>query len=159
MIRKEGCAVGFGNIIQSGDAHLFAASPIFQDADVEFLHGLSSRMSTKKFEEGRTIITEGDDYNAVQDYVYWIAKGQVEVWKGGNFVNLLGEGDVFGELAAFGADCRLASVKSKTKVVLRLVKATALQEVLRSHPDEELMREWRKEQEKRMVQLGRKEEL
>merc|ERR1711988_1108040 len=61
MTRKEGCAVGFGNIIQSGDAHLFAASPIFQDADVEFLHQLSSRMSTKKFEEGKTIIQEGED--------------------------------------------------------------------------------------------------
>lgn len=156
--RMMGCAVGFGSIIPSADAHLFAASSIFQDAKVDFLHELSQRMTTKKFEEGKTIIQEGDPFRADRDFVYWIAKGQVEVWKGGNFVNLLTEGDVFGELAAFGGDCRLASIKSKTKVVLRLVKATALHEVLRSHPDEELMREWKREQDKRMIHLGKKEE-
>jgi len=157
--RMMGCAVGFGSIIPMADAHLFAASPIFQDATVDFLHELSSRMTTKKFEEGKIIIQEGDPFRADRDFVYWIAKGQVEVWKGGHFVNLLTEGDVFGELAAFGAGSRLASVKSKTKVVLRLVKATALHEVLRLHTDEDLMGEWQKEQDKRMIHLGRKDEL
>jgi CRP-like cAMP-binding protein len=159
VTRKEGCAVGFGNILQSGDAHLFAASSIFQDADVEFLHQLSSRMSTKKFDEGKTIIVEGDEFRAEQDYIYWIGKGQVEVWKGGNFVNLLGEGDVFGELAAFGNGRRQATVKSKTKVVLRVVKGAALIELLRLHEDEELMLKWEADQDKRMAQLTRKDEL
>lgn len=162
MTRKEGCAVGFGNIIQSGDAHLFAASPIFQDADVEFLHQLSSRMSTKKFEEGKTIIQEGEEFRPEQDYVYWIAKGQVEVWKGGNFVNLLGEGDVFGELAAFANDnrpSRQATIKSKTKVVLRVVKGGALIDLLKQHEDEELIAKWEADQDRRMNQLLRKDEL
>merc|ERR1719162_1136266 len=159
MNRMEGCAVGFGNIIQSGDAHLFAASPIFQDAQVEFLHQLSSRMVTKKYDENKTIIQEGDSFRPDRDYVYWVAKGQVEVWKGGNFVNILGEGDQFGELAAFGADCRQATVKSKTKVVLRMVKGHTLHELLRMHDDEELMLRWEAEQDKRMGQLTRKNDL
>lgn len=160
MSRMEGCAVGFGNIIQSGDAHLFAASPILQDAKVDFLHQLSSRMSTKKFEEGKTIIEEGDPFRGDRDYIYWIAKGQVEVWKGGNFVNLLGEGEVFGELAAFGgAEKRQASVKSKTKVVLRMVKGHALRELLLAHDDEEMMAKWEADQDRRMAQLRRKVEL
>merc|ERR1712124_238569 len=58
MQRMEGCAVGFGSIIQSGDAHIFAASPILQDAKVDFLHQLSCSMSTKKFDEGKTVIQE-----------------------------------------------------------------------------------------------------
>jgi len=159
MNRMEGCAVGFGSIIQSEDAHLFAASPIFQDAQVDFLHQLSSRMVTKKYEENKDIIQEGESFRPDRDYVYWIAKGQVEVWKGGNFVNLLGEGDTFGELAAFGADTRQATVKSKTKVVLRMVKGHTLHEMLRLHDDEELMLRWEAEQDKRTAQLARKDEL
>lgn len=159
MQRMEGCAVGFGNIIQSGDAHLFAASPLLQDAQVEFLHQLSSRMVTKKYNENEVIIKEGDPFHGQKDHVYWIAKGQVEVWKGGNFVNLLGEGDQFGDLAAFGANCRQATVKSKTKVVLRMVKGHTLHELLRSHDDEELMCKWEAMQDKMMEQLSRKDEL
>jgi CRP-like cAMP-binding protein len=157
--RMEGCAHGFGTIIQSGDAHIFAASPILQDAKVEFLHQLSSRMSTKKFEEGKNIIQEGEAFRPENDFVYWIAKGQVEVWKGGNFVNLLGEGDVFGELALFQGDKRLATVKAKTKVVTRMVKGHTLRELLLSHDDEDLMQKWEADQDRRMAMLNRKVEL
>jgi CRP-like cAMP-binding protein len=158
-LRMQGCAIGFGSIIQTGDAHLFAASPVFQDAKVEFLHELSSRMTTKKFDEGKPILQEGDMFNGEKDHVYWIAKGQVEVWKGGHFIALLSEGDVFGELAAFGADYRQATVKTKTKVVLRMVKGRTLQELLRVHDDEDLMRKWEEVQNARMVQLSKKDEL
>jgi CRP-like cAMP-binding protein len=157
--RWQGCAVGFGSVIQSADANLFAASPIFQNAKVQFLHELSNSMTTKKFEEGKTIIQEDEPYRAARDYIYWIAKGQVEVWKGGHFVNTLGEGEVFGELAAFGADKRQATVKSKTKLVLRMVKGHVLRELLLTHDDEDLMQRWEAEQEKRTAQLVRKVEL
>jgi CRP-like cAMP-binding protein len=158
-MRMEGIAVGFGSILQTGDAHLFAASPIFQHAKVEFLHDLSQRMTTKKYEEGKTIIQEGDAFRPERDYIYWIAKGQVEVWKGGHFVTLLGEGDVFGELAAYGADFRQSTVKTKTKVVLRIVKGNAMQEVWRLHDDQELRELWEEDQDRKMIQLGRKAEL
>mmetsp|Transcript_129417 Transcript_129417/g.224667 ORF Transcript_129417/g.224667 Transcript_129417/m.224667 type:complete len:543 (+) Transcript_129417:73-1701(+) len=159
VTRLAGCAVGFGSVIQSADAHLFAASQIFQDARVDFLHELSCRMTTKKFDEGKNIIMEGEAFLPDRDFVYWIAKGQVEVWKGGHFVTLLGEGDVFGELAAFGADVRQATVKAKTKVLLRMVKGNALHELLRLHEDEELMHKWEQEMDRRVQQLGQKEEL
>merc|ERR1711972_1257078 len=45
VLRLKGCAIGFGNIIQSQDAHLFAASTVFQDAQVELLYELSCRMT------------------------------------------------------------------------------------------------------------------
>merc|ERR1712039_75909 len=91
IMRLSGCAVGFGSVIQSADAHLFAASPIFRDARVDFLHELSCRMTTKKFDEGKTVIEEGETFRPERDYVYWIAKGQAEVWKGKHFVMLHGE--------------------------------------------------------------------
>jgi len=80
-------------------------------------------------------------------------------WKGGHFVTLLGEGDVFGELAPFGAEFRQATVKSKTKLVVRMVKGNALQELLRVHKDEELMQKWESEMDSRMEQLAQKESL
>lgn len=160
ILRLSGCAVGFGSVIQSADAHLFAASPIFQDARVDCLHELSSRMTTKKFDEGKTIITEGDTFRLERDFVYWIAKGQAEVWKGAHFVTLLGEGDIFGDLEPLGdGTARKATVKSKTKLVLRMVRGTALMDVLRSHEDEALMAKWDEAREKSLDQLNQKELL
>merc|ERR1712146_313744 len=80
--------------------------------------------------------------------------GQVEGWKGGNFVNLLGEGDVFGN-----DNRRQATIKSKTKVVLRVVKGGALIDLLKQHEDEELIARWEADQDRRMNQLLRKDEL
>merc|ERR1719408_1153454 len=116
-------------------------------------------MTTKKFDEGKAIIQEGDAFQPDKDLVYWIAKGQAEVWKAGNFVNLLGEGDVFGELAFFGEPKRQATVKSKTKVVLRMVKGQVLHELLLLHDDEDLMQKWEADQERRTAALDRKVEL
>lgn len=116
-------------------------------------------MTTKKYDEGKTIIEEGDSFRAEKDSVYWIAKGQVEVWKGGHFMTLLGEGEVFGDLAAFGTGARKATVKSKTKVVLRMVRGIALHEVLHMHEDEALMAKWEEAMEQKMEQLTHKETL
>lgn len=161
VLRLAGCAVGFGSVIQSADAHLFAANPIFQDARVDFLYELSCKMTNKKYEEGKTIIEEGSIFKADRDSVYWVAKGQVEVWKGGHFVTLLGEGQVFGELAAFrrSGSKRQATVKSKTRVILRMVRAAALVELLQSFEDDALMAKWEADMAHRAEQLAQKEQL
>jgi CRP-like cAMP-binding protein len=158
-LRLSGTAVGFGSAIPMEDAQLFAASAIFQNAKVEVLHELSIRMQTKKFDEGKVIIQEEEPFRPERDLVYWIASGQVEVWKHGHFVTLLGTGDTFGELAAFGAVNRQATVQSKTRVVLRCLRGLALQEVMRAHQDKAFTQKWEEEMEKRMQQLTQKAEL
>jgi len=156
--RLAGCAIGFGNVIQNADAHLFAASPIFQDARVDLLYELSNQMTTKHFEEGRTIIQQGVPFRGDTDFVSWISKGQVEVCFDGHFVAVLGEGDVFGELACFAEEgVRQATVRSKTRVILRQVKGAALKQILEFHEDKELMAKWEKEMERRWEQLASKE--
>jgi len=157
--RLEGCAVGFGSALESTDAHLFAASPIFQAARIDLLHELSSRLTTKKFEEGKTIFEEDEVFRPERDFVYWIAKGEVEMWKCGHFVTLLSEGDVFGDISFSKRQAREASMKSKTKVILRAVKGTALKELLRSNEDPELMKKWETSMIKRQSQLSQKQEL
>jgi len=90
------------------------------------LYELSNQMITKHFEEGRTIIQQGVPFRGDTDFVSWISKGQVEVCFDGHFVAVLGEGDVFGELACFAEDgVRQATVRSKTRVILRQVKGQA----------------------------------
>merc|ERR1719284_1764339 len=59
VTQRQGCAIGFGGSINTTDAHLFSASPIFASASVDFLRELSMRMSGKRFEEGKVIIEEG----------------------------------------------------------------------------------------------------
>jgi len=157
--RLAGCAIGFGNVIQNSDAHLFAASEIFQDARVDFLHELSQRMTTKNFDEARVIIQEGQTFHSDSESVYWIAKGQVEVWRDGNFVALLGEGETFGELALFGGGARRATVKAKTRVTVRMVRGQIVKNLLQEHDDPDLMLRWEAEMERRTEQLNQKEEM
>eukprot|EP00927_Polykrikos_kofoidii_P046060 TRINITY_DN40247_c0_g1_i1.p1 TRINITY_DN40247_c0_g1~~TRINITY_DN40247_c0_g1_i1.p1 ORF type:complete len:527 (-),score=102.48 TRINITY_DN40247_c0_g1_i1:50-1630(-) len=155
--RSQGCAIGFGNSLQGADAHLFSANSLFQDVRADFLRELSVRFTSKKVEEGKTIIEEGEAFSADRDYVYWIAKGSVEVWRGGAFVTLLGEGDVFGELAAYIDGKREATVKSKTKVVLRMIRGSSLKELMTTFHDDALVSRWEEQMEKRMQMLAQKD--
>lgn len=161
-IRLEGCAVGFGNSIPAGDAHLFAASQLFQDCRVDLLQELSAHFDTKRVDEGRTIFEEGDSFRADRDLVYFIANGQVEVWKSGHFIAVLSDGEVFGDIPALSNDkngVRQASVVSKTKTVLRTITGTALHGILTSHEDEELNEMWAAQRQKREKQFQHKQNL
>jgi len=163
--RMPGCAVGFGAAVNGADARLFAANQMFRDVHVDMLHDLSCQMETKQYDEGHTIIEEGQPYNHDKDYVYWISKGTVEVWKLGHFVTLLSEGDVVGDLAAFKAgtktrlNTRSASVITKSKCTLRAIKGFALMHILDSYGDEELMATWRDLMDSKAEQLEHKKQI
>jgi len=158
--RIPGVAAGFSGAIPSEDAQVFAASPILRTANQDLLLKLSECMSTKTFKDGATIIQDGESFQSERDLVYWIVRGQVEVWKFDDLVCLLSDGEVFGELAAFGEDLtRLATVKSKGNVVLRTIRASALHEALRTYEDPDLMHLWRAQTQQRMTQLERRIKL
>mmetsp|Transcript_51110 Transcript_51110/g.136397 ORF Transcript_51110/g.136397 Transcript_51110/m.136397 type:complete len:535 (-) Transcript_51110:267-1871(-) len=162
--RLVGCAVGFCGTLQNEDAHLFAASPIFKHGSVDFLRSLSGLMVTKKYEEGKTIFDEGDTFNTDVDHVYWILKGTVEVWKGCLFVSLLGEGDIFGDIELFGrlgevGSQRCVTTKTKTRVLLRMAKATPLLKVIEDSHDELVFSSWQESRAARWAQLVQKEKL
>jgi len=147
------------------DAQLFAASNLLRGVRADMLEELAARFGTKKCDEGQTILAEGESFRADRDCVYFIAKGQVELWKIGNVVCQLDVGDVFGELAAFGRkgedvpEVQPVSVKSKTKVILRTILAQELKSVLRTHRDEDLDKQWREQTEERWALLNHKVHL
>ncbi|CAJ1439172.1 unnamed protein product [Effrenium voratum] len=102
------------------DASLFAISPIFQDAPIPLVHALSKRLVDKTFQDGEVIMQDGEKFQPQRDFVYFIVKGEVEVWKDGNFINLLKEGETFGEGAALRKHAtREATVKAKDDVKCR----------------------------------------
>lgn len=157
--RALGCAIGFGSVLSTADAQLFSASPLFRDARVDFLRELSVWMSTRKVEGEKTIIEEGQPCSADKDYIYWIDRGQAEVWKGNHFMCLLDAGDVFGELSAqdgYVRGRREASVKSRTKMTLRQVQASKLHELMRQYQDKAFVEKFHSEVEKRRAQIAKK---
>lgn len=158
--RRPGCAVGFGPTVDPVDSSLFASSPLFQEIPLALASALSKRMVTKEFEAGKLIFQEGDKFEKNQDYVYWILKGEAEVWKAGNFVMVAKEGQTFGELEAFKEwPTRQATVKSHTKVTLRCVVARSLLEVMKDYSDEETTEFWNEEINSRSEQLRKKSKL
>lgn len=163
MQRLEGCAIGFGSAIPACDAHLFAASSLFQDSRLELLRALCDRFETKTFQERETIIQEGTPFLPDRDFVYFIAEGTVEVWKADHFISHLRDGDVFGDLAAFADNSKVAvrqaTVVCKTRVVTRTVVGTVLLSVLDTYRDDYLLEMWAAARQKMADQLSAKESL
>jgi serine/threonine-protein kinase len=101
----------------------------FQEELEQFLRG-GSWFATQRFPAGAQIIREGDA--AVAAYI--ITSGQCEVYKteGGRRVKLrtLGPGDVFGEIALFTGEVRLASVDALEPVTATVITREALADEL-----------------------------
>merc|ERR1711977_345310 len=74
-------------------------------------------------------------------------------------VAVLSEGDVFGELAAFDGGVRRATVKSRTRVTLRMVRGNVLNQIISWHEDQQFLDKWKAEMQRRKEQLAHKEEL
>jgi CRP-like cAMP-binding protein len=90
----------------------------------------------KLYEQGEPIVTEGE----TGDRMYVIQEGEVEVVLGNSEIevqlSVLGEGDVFGEMALFTKRPRSATVRSRGKSrVLSVDQKTFLK---RTHEDPSL---------------------
>eukprot|EP00439_Symbiodinium_sp_Y106_P032626 s5561_g3.t3 len=118
----ESLAVLIGTV----DASLLAMNPMFQDAPIPLVYALSQRMVDKKFEDGEVILKDGEVFQPGHDFVYFILKGEVEIWKDGNFIVLLRDGETFGDLAALRKlAARQATAKAKGQVTCRAVRASS----------------------------------
>jgi CRP-like cAMP-binding protein len=64
----------------------------------------------KHFAAGQKIFGEGD----AGDYMYGVIEGQVEIHKGGQVVDTIGPGGIFGEMALIDHTGRSATAVAKT---------------------------------------------
>ncbi|CAL1132040.1 unnamed protein product [Cladocopium goreaui] len=116
----EPLAVLVFTLVLAADASMFAINPIFQDAPIPLVHALSDRLVDKTFKDGEVILQDGEVFQTGKSFVYFIVKGEVEIWKEGNFIMLLQQGEKFGELAALRKlPFRQATAKAKGAVACR----------------------------------------
>ena len=84
----------------------------------------------KIYQDGEVIVRQGEEGN----HMYVIQKGKAEVLRESNGesiqLSVLGDGDIFGEMALFGKEPRSATVRANGEVrVLTIDKKTFLKRV------------------------------
>jgi len=76
-----------------------------------------------EYDPGSEIITEGE----IDNSFYVIVTGEVEVRKGGNSLDVLQQGDCFGEMGFIAGKERTASIVARTAVTAMKVRATLIE--------------------------------
>lgn len=120
------------------DIERLARLLFFRNINIDVLHSIANLFNTEKFDEGTTIIHEGDR----GEKFYIIIRGRVEVLKkmqsnnGENVrVAVLEDGDHFGEIALLESVPRTASIKALTSCVVITLQRKVLHHVLKQHPE------------------------
>jgi CRP-like cAMP-binding protein len=101
--------------------------PLFSKMNPEELKILALTTDTVIYEDGEVIFTEGDEGNEA----CIIYSGSVEVYRRsteGKLIplNMLGPGEMFGELALFGTGVRTASVKAAEETTVAMISKEKL---------------------------------
>mmetsp|Transcript_16906 Transcript_16906/g.59058 ORF Transcript_16906/g.59058 Transcript_16906/m.59058 type:complete len:508 (+) Transcript_16906:83-1606(+) len=125
--------------------------PLFKDCSKDFINLLSEHVRNKVYCSGETILKQGD----FGDSMYMMIRGEVEVVCGDVVVATLGNGAVFGEMAAMSKDPmsarRTATVRALCFVDCRVITRDQLLSTLSHFPREARIIE--KKRQRRMAEL------
>src|SRR5262249_53334950 len=107
--------------------------PLFSSLPREAFEALIPRLRVQKHRPGEVIVREGD----VDDTMYLIVSGQVEVTRGGaaNVLADPGPGSFLGEPALVPADPRAAAVTVAEPTELLSVSRAVMGELVSTYPD------------------------
>jgi len=107
-------------------------SPFFSERDTLFLEMVIAELEIELFQDGETIISQGDH----GDKMYFLYCGDVDVFVGPNEVKVarLSSGTVFGEMALFGQHKRAATIRAAGFVDCRVISHRAFNAVLKRFP-------------------------
>ncbi len=105
--------------------------PLFSGlAEAELVH-LAAYAEFKTSDPGDVFIREG-----ASGYTFFvILEGTVDVDRDGKFLETLGPGDFFGEMAILGSGRRNATVTASTRVELLVLFGTVFRTMESDHPD------------------------
>jgi len=110
--------------------------PLFKDCSREFINLLSEHVHSKVYCSGETILKQGD----LGDRMYMMIRGEVEVVCGDVVVAKLGNGAVFGEMAAMAKEPmlarRTATIRALSFVDCRVITRDQLLSTLSHFPRE-----------------------
>lgn len=109
---------------------------VFAGLNDQELAVLGTHVNTRRYPKNTVIIQEGDEANAL----YVIESGQAKVYLSNEdgkevIINMLGQGELFGELALIDDAPRSASVKTTKPTTLAVISRSGFKQLLASHTD------------------------
>lgn len=132
--KQNGFSISSNGQVAEVEGSRLKQIPLFASIGASPLEALSGAFTTEVFEEGETVIYEGD----LGDQFYLIARGKVSVRPGGTApddeVAVLEDGDYFGELALLHDEPRNATIISKEKTTCLMLKKDDFHALLQAHP-------------------------
>lgn len=105
--------------------------PIFSSLTQDELEKVFDLARVVRFEEGRSIITQGETGFGF----HLIVSGSAKVVRGDNTVAVLGPGDFFGEMSFIDDQPRSASVVAESDLESLVLGGWEFKPLLRGHPD------------------------
>jgi len=106
--------------------------PLFQSSDKNFLYETALLLKPVTSIPGEIIYKEGDSGNEM----FFVVKGELSVLKEGNdILNILRDGDFFGEIALFKNIPRTATIRSETYCDLYSIDKENFDFVVKKYPD------------------------
>ncbi len=106
-----------------------AQHPPFHGSDPESLALIASSVRVEFFPAGTTILEPSDE---PADFLYVVRKGAVEIVDDGRIRDLLGEGEVFGELSVATGQPPVASVHAAEDTICYLIPRSVAEAMLQS---------------------------
>jgi len=109
--------------------------PLFADLSDKDLESVSKLAATRTYPKNTIIISEGDD----SDSLYAVLSGKVKVYLSDDegreiIINILSDGEYFGELALLDDSPRSASVMTLEETKLAVISKSAFEESLAKNP-------------------------
>jgi CRP/FNR family transcriptional regulator, cyclic AMP receptor protein len=107
------------------------AIPLFAGLGKKERRSIAQQAEEVEIEPGRHLVREGDfayEFFAIEE-------GTAEVWRGDQYLDDLGPGDFFGEMAVIGNITRTASVTAKTPLTVVVLTASACRRLEREQPE------------------------
>ena len=99
---------------------------IFRNSSDALLVKICMLMQKEKFEEGETIVKEGE----MGDKFYLIKKGKVNVLKNNKIIREMEKGNCFGELSLLINEPRSATIQTATKVTTYVLTKQAFNDIM-----------------------------
>jgi hypothetical protein len=124
-----------GDVDEAAQATLYRLTlldqtDVFRPVPAETVLELARTFCKVHVEAGETILWEGE----VNDDVYFLAQGSLDVTVSGTRVGTIDPGEVFGEMAFFSRDTRMATVRARRPSECFVVKDVDLLSLVFKHP-------------------------
>jgi len=119
---------------------LVAIVPLLRGLSSEVLELIVEQTMSVGFKPGDSVMTEGER----GDSMFIIIHGAVSVYKAGELVAELKEGDFFGEMALLGEQVRTATVKIKEQTALLKLSRENIMQLAENNPELKTRLEWAK---------------